>query len=77
MKITEHEVPSGTIPIERVDEFPPVRISPDMRNVAIRTHPEHEFPWRVSNGGWYTDAAMADWLMLELDPDSIEDGFGL
>ncbi len=47
-----------------------VRLSPDGRNVAIRNlreiNPRYDGPseWRASNGGYFTDAQVADWTVL-------------
>jgi hypothetical protein len=51
---------------------PEVRLSPDEQNVAIRNGMTEWSPWRVSNGGWYSDAQVSDWTPLL--PASSEDG---
>lgn len=50
---------------------PEVRLSPDGQNVAIRNGTEWS-PWRVSDGGRYSDSQVSDWRPLL--PASHEDG---
>lgn len=61
----------------KLTEVPEVRISPDLTKVAIRTFPTPTAQWRVSNGGYYPDALVADWFRMEIDPDDVQDDFGL
>lgn len=41
-----------------------IRVSPDGRNVAIRNRDDKCSPWRVTNGGYYSDDLVADWYPL-------------
>ncbi len=50
---------------------PEVRLSPD-GDVAIRNGGSPYAPWRVTNGGHYSDADVSDWTPLL--PVSNEDG---
>lgn len=43
-----------------------MRVSPDGLNVAVRNRDDRWNPWRVTNGGYYADAHVADWLPLTI-----------
>lgn len=67
----------SSIDPDKLKDMPEVRISPDLTTVAIRTHPTPTAAWRVSNGGYYHDDMVTDWLRMDIDPDDIQDDFGL
>lgn len=58
-----------------------IRMSPDGRNVAIRNlrelNPKYDgaSEWRASNGGYLTDAQVADWVVLQPGPAILVDVF--
>lgn len=68
---------SGQIDAEDLDKVPPMRMSPDMTQVAIRNTADAELPWATSAGPWLTDRTVSDWIPLTVEADAIFDGFGL
>jgi hypothetical protein len=52
---------------EKARTMSEIRVSPDGKNVAIRNNSlplVSSAPWRVSNGGFYSDEQVADWYPL-------------